>query len=123
MVRCASLGFPLRSLCHPQPSIPANPVDSKLFWTALYAYPVGWAVLFFVSLLKFSVSYVQPSSVIQCCTAPRLLNPSFPHAASSHRYLPIVGLALVFNLSNVLGFTCTTPSCSRSKPLLTNPQF
>ncbi|KAL7413397.1 hypothetical protein BDY24DRAFT_389936 [Mrakia frigida] len=58
------------------PSVPSNPVDTKLFWTALYAYPVGWAVLFFVSILKFSISF-----------------------------LPIVALALVFNLSNVLGFT------------------
>ncbi|CED84897.1 golgi apparatus membrane protein tvp23 [Phaffia rhodozyma] len=58
------------------PSVASNAVDSKLFWTALYVYPVGWAVLFFVSLLKFSVSF-----------------------------LPIVALALVFNLSNVLGFT------------------
>ncbi|KAJ9111732.1 hypothetical protein QFC19_001093 [Naganishia cerealis] len=43
---------------------------------ALYAFPLGWLALFFVSLLKFNISF-----------------------------LPIVILALVFNLSNVLGFT------------------
>ncbi|ORY23347.1 hypothetical protein BCR39DRAFT_549346 [Naematelia encephala] len=58
------------------PSRPANPIDAKMFWIALYAYPLGWLALFIVSLLKFNVSF-----------------------------LPIVFLALVFNLSNVLGFT------------------
>ncbi|CAD6569697.1 MAG: Golgi apparatus membrane protein TVP23 A [Tremellales sp. Tagirdzhanova-0007] len=43
---------------------------------ALYAYPLGWLAVFIVSLLRFSVSF-----------------------------LPIVFLALVFNLSNLLGFT------------------
>ncbi|WVR06086.1 hypothetical protein IAU60_003114 [Kwoniella sp. DSM 27419] len=58
------------------PSRPANPIDAKMFWIALYAYPLGWLALFIVSLLKFNVSF-----------------------------LPIVLLALVFNLSNLLGFT------------------
>ncbi|ODN92022.1 cytoplasmic protein [Cryptococcus wingfieldii CBS 7118] len=58
------------------PSRAANPVDAKMFWIALYAYPLGWLALFIVSLLKFSVSF-----------------------------LPIVALALVFNLSNLVGFT------------------
>lgn len=58
------------------PSRPANPIDEKMFWFALYTYPLGWLALLFVSLLKFNVSF-----------------------------LPIVVLALVFNLSNVLGFT------------------
>ncbi|KAB5589107.1 Golgi apparatus membrane protein TVP23 [Ceratobasidium theobromae] len=60
----------------PQPSRPANPIDSKMFWTALYAFPVLWVLLFIVSLLKFNISF-----------------------------LPIVGLALVFNITNVIGFT------------------
>lgn len=31
-----------------QPSQPANAVDAKMFWTALYAYPAGWVALLFV---------------------------------------------------------------------------
>ncbi|WVQ97661.1 hypothetical protein IAU59_004775 [Kwoniella sp. CBS 9459] len=58
------------------PSRPANPIDAKMFWIALYAYPLGWLALLIVSLLKFNISF-----------------------------LPIVLLALVFNLSNLLGFT------------------
>ncbi|OXG11212.1 cytoplasmic protein [Cryptococcus neoformans Tu401-1] len=58
------------------PSRPANPIDAKMFWIALYVYPLGWLALLIVSLLKFNVSF-----------------------------LPIVVLALVFNLSNLLGFT------------------
>ncbi|KZT55924.1 DUF846-domain-containing protein [Calocera cornea HHB12733] len=58
------------------PSRPANPVDSRMFWTALYVFPVLWLLLFIVSILKFSISF-----------------------------LPIVLLALVFNITNVIGFT------------------
>ncbi|KAH9968923.1 Golgi apparatus membrane protein TVP23 [Russula dissimulans] len=58
------------------PSRPANPVDSRLFWTALYVFPALWLGLFFVSLLKFNLSFI-----------------------------PIVVLALVFNVTNVIGFT------------------
>jgi len=57
------------------PSRPANPVDSRMFWIALYTFPVLWTVLLIVSVLKFS------------------------------RFLPIVVLALVFNITNVIGFT------------------
>ncbi|EIW72387.1 hypothetical protein TREMEDRAFT_25430, partial [Tremella mesenterica DSM 1558] len=57
------------------PSRPANPIDAKMFWIALYAYPLGWLVLFVVSLFDFSLSFI-----------------------------PIVLLALVFNLSNLVGF-------------------
>ncbi|CAE6533574.1 unnamed protein product [Rhizoctonia solani] len=58
------------------PSRPANPIDSKMFWTALYVFPVLWVLLFIVSLLKFNISFV-----------------------------PIVALALVFNITNVIGFS------------------
>jgi len=58
------------------PSRPANPIDSRLFWTALYVFPALWLGLFFVSLLKFNLSFI-----------------------------PIVVLALVFNATNVVGFT------------------
>ncbi|KAF8609252.1 Golgi apparatus membrane protein TVP23 [Ceratobasidium sp. AG-I] len=64
------------------PSRPANPIDSnfssgvRMFWTALYVFPVLWILLFIVSILKFNISF-----------------------------LPIVGLALVFNITNVVGFT------------------
>ncbi|KAG9002123.1 Golgi apparatus membrane protein tvp23 [Tulasnella sp. JGI-2019a] len=54
----------------------ANPIDSKMFWIALYTFPVLWALLLVVSLLKFNISF-----------------------------LPIVALAIVFNVTNVIGFT------------------
>ncbi|CAE7188603.1 unnamed protein product [Rhizoctonia solani] len=43
------------------PSRPANPIDSKMFWTALYVFPVLWILLFIVSLLKFNISFVPKS--------------------------------------------------------------
>lgn len=58
------------------PSHPANPVDSKMFWIALYTFPALWLALLVVSILKLSASFI-----------------------------PIVMLALVFNISNAVGFT------------------
>ncbi|KAI0036692.1 Golgi apparatus membrane protein TVP23 [Vararia minispora EC-137] len=58
------------------PSRPANPVDSRMFWTALYIFPAFWLILLIVSFLKLSISFI-----------------------------PIVILALVFNMTNVVGFT------------------
>jgi len=58
------------------PSRPANPIDSRMFWIALYVFPVLWLVLLFVSFLKFNLSFI-----------------------------PIVLLALIFNVTNVVGFT------------------
>jgi len=58
------------------PSRPANPVDSKMFWIALYVFPLLWAALLIVSLLKLGFAFI-----------------------------PIVILALVFNVTNVIGFT------------------
>ncbi|KAG1834579.1 uncharacterized protein F5891DRAFT_703252 [Suillus fuscotomentosus] len=58
------------------PSRPANPVDAKMFWIALYVFPALWLLLFVVSFLRFSLSFI-----------------------------PIVALALVFNLTNAVGFT------------------
>ncbi|KAF8807580.1 Golgi apparatus membrane protein TVP23 [Phlegmacium glaucopus] len=58
------------------PSRPANPVDSKMFWIALYVFPLLWAALLVVSLLKLGFAFI-----------------------------PIVVLALVFNVTNVIGFT------------------
>lgn len=58
------------------PSQAANPVDSKMFWMALYTFPVAWISLLFIGILKFNLSF-----------------------------LPIVILALVFNLTNTVGFT------------------
>ncbi|KDE04238.1 hypothetical protein MVLG_05337 [Microbotryum lychnidis-dioicae p1A1 Lamole] len=54
----------------------ANVIDAKMFWIALYTFPVIWIALFFVGLLKFNLSF-----------------------------LPIVALALVFNLTNAVGYT------------------
>ncbi|KAI0335342.1 DUF846-domain-containing protein [Cubamyces sp. BRFM 1775] len=58
------------------PSRPANPIDSKMFWIAVYTFPLLWLALLIVSLLKFNLSFV-----------------------------PIVVLALVFNVTNAIGFT------------------
>ncbi|VDB99843.1 unnamed protein product [Peniophora sp. CBMAI 1063] len=58
------------------PSRPANPIDSRMFWVALYTFPALWTILLIVSFLKLSISFI-----------------------------PIVGLALVFNMTNVVGFT------------------
>lgn len=58
------------------PSRPANPVDSKMFWTAVYSFPLLWVALLIVSIVKLNFSYV-----------------------------PIVILSLVFNFANAIGFT------------------
>ncbi|KAI0793437.1 hypothetical protein C8Q75DRAFT_750187 [Abortiporus biennis] len=58
------------------PSRPANPIDSKMFWIALYSFPFLWLALLIVSILKLSASFI-----------------------------PIVMLALVFNITNAVGFT------------------
>ncbi|KZS95923.1 DUF846-domain-containing protein [Sistotremastrum niveocremeum HHB9708] len=58
------------------PSRPANAIDSRYASTALYVFPVLWFLLLVVSILKFNISF-----------------------------LPIVALALVFNITNVIGFT------------------
>ncbi|KIP12016.1 hypothetical protein PHLGIDRAFT_114073 [Phlebiopsis gigantea 11061_1 CR5-6] len=58
------------------PTRPANPVDSKMFWIAIYTFPALWLALLIVSILKLSASFI-----------------------------PIVFLALVFNVSNAVGFT------------------
>ncbi|KAJ7257882.1 Golgi apparatus membrane protein TVP23 [Mycena haematopus] len=58
------------------PSRPANAIDSKMFWIAIYVFPLLWVALLVVSLLRFKL-----------------------------RYMPIVGLALVFNVANAVGFT------------------
>ncbi|EJF66636.1 Golgi apparatus membrane protein TVP23 [Dichomitus squalens LYAD-421 SS1] len=58
------------------PSRPANPIDSRMFWIAVYTFPLLWLALLIVSILKFNLSFV-----------------------------PIVVLALVFNITNAIGFT------------------
>ncbi|GAA6059385.1 hypothetical protein JCM10212_003283 [Sporobolomyces blumeae] len=58
------------------PDQPANAVDAKMFWIAMYSFPAAWVLLLFVGILKFNLSF-----------------------------LPIVILALVFNLTNTVGYT------------------
>ncbi|GAA6002674.1 hypothetical protein JCM10207_007621 [Rhodosporidiobolus poonsookiae] len=58
------------------PDQPANAVDSKMFWIAMYSFPAAWILLLFVGILKFNISF-----------------------------LPIVLLALVFNMTNTVGYT------------------
>jgi len=47
-----------------------------MFWIAIYVFPILWVALFIVSLLRFKLEFV-----------------------------PIVVLALVFNVTNAIGFT------------------
>ncbi|KAJ7597222.1 Golgi apparatus membrane protein TVP23 [Mycena floridula] len=58
------------------PKRPPHPVDARMFWMAIYVFPLLWGALFIVSLLKLSLSFI-----------------------------PIVILALVFNVTLVIGFT------------------
>ncbi|EIN13547.1 DUF846-domain-containing protein [Punctularia strigosozonata HHB-11173 SS5] len=58
------------------PSRPANPIDSRMFWIALYAFPVLWVLLLIIGILRLNLSII-----------------------------PIVILALIFNVTNVIGFT------------------
>jgi len=58
------------------PSVRSNPIDSKMFWIAIYAFPALWFLILIFSIIRFSVSFV-----------------------------PIVILALVFNMTNAIGFT------------------
>ncbi|GAA5981368.1 hypothetical protein JCM10908_004084 [Rhodotorula pacifica] len=58
------------------PDQPANAVDAKMFWIAMYTFPLAWVLLLFVGILKFNISF-----------------------------LPIVMLALVFNVTNTVGYT------------------
>ncbi|KAJ7460564.1 Golgi apparatus membrane protein TVP23 [Mycena latifolia] len=59
-----------------EPSRPANAIDSRMFWIAVYVFPLLWVALFIVSLLRFKLNF-----------------------------MPIVALALVFNVTNAVGFT------------------
>jgi hypothetical protein len=76
---------------------------SRLFWTALYVFPALWLGLFFVSLLKFNLSWVQHINLLDSmliCPVPQ------------HRsFIPIVVLALIFNITNVIGFTYACVPC------------
>jgi len=58
------------------PSRPANPVDSRMFWIAIYTFPAFWLLLLVISIVRFNLAFV-----------------------------PIVILALVFNVTNAVGFT------------------
>ncbi|EKM83726.1 hypothetical protein AGABI1DRAFT_110354 [Agaricus bisporus var. burnettii JB137-S8] len=58
------------------PSRPANPIDSRMFWIAIYVFPILWILLLMASIFSLSLFYI-----------------------------PIVILALVFNMTNAVGFT------------------
>jgi len=58
------------------PSRPANPIDSRMFWIALYAFPVLWVGLLIIAIVKLNL-YSVPTTI----------------------------LALIFNVTNVIGFT------------------
>lgn len=66
---------------------------SWLSQIALYAFPLLWMALLIVSFLKFNLSYAVPSA------------PGFHELILACRFIPIVLLALVFNVSNAIGFT------------------
>jgi len=67
------------------PSRPANPVDSRMFWIALYIFPAFWLLLLVISIVRFNLAFV-----------------------------PIVILALVFNVTNAVGFTYADRDKQRS---------
>ena len=70
-----------------------------MFWIALYVFPVIWVALFFIGILKLYVlQAIQVRSKRTRLTAP---SPS----SSNISFLPIVLLALVFNVTNTVGFT------------------
>jgi Eukaryotic protein of unknown function (DUF846) len=71
---------------------------SRLFWTALYIFPALWLGLFFVSLLKFNLSSVDHIT-------PCIVHDPSDLSYNPYRFIPIVMLALVFNVTNVVGFT------------------
>lgn len=58
------------------PNVRSNPVDSRMFWIAIYAFPAIWVLILVFSIFRFSISF-----------------------------LPIVVLAIIFNVTNAIGFT------------------
>ncbi|GAA5870439.1 hypothetical protein JCM16303_002004 [Sporobolomyces ruberrimus] len=70
------------------PDQPANKVDAKMFWIAMYSFPLAWVLLLFVGILKFNLSF-----------------------------LPIVMLALVFNVTNTVGYTYENQNSTGFPPL------
>ncbi|KIO02279.1 hypothetical protein M404DRAFT_27903 [Pisolithus tinctorius Marx 270] len=55
---------------------PDTHFPSRMFWIAIYVFPVCWLLLFVISIVRFNLSFI-----------------------------PIVVLALVFNITNAVGFT------------------
>jgi hypothetical protein len=60
---------------------------------ALYSFPLLWGALLIVTILK---------ARFECVL---FVVPMFAHCSRLHRFIPIVILALIFNVTNVIGFT------------------
>lgn len=77
----------------------------------MYTFPLLWLALLIVSFLKFNLSYVTPyrSSCALTCCAPTLLT-----LTAAVSFVPIVVLALVFNVTNAIGFTYACAPVLRS---------
>lgn len=91
----------------------ADTPPHRMFWMAMYTvryrsccssvsreritthaqFPAAWIVLFFVGLLKFNVS----------CAHSFFRSLACPLVEAAYRFLPIVALALVFNVTNAIG--------------------
>ena len=67
-------------------------IDSKIFWTGLYGFPVVWVFLFIISLLKFNVEW-----------------------------LLIVLVALTLSAANIIGYTkCKRDAKQKMQAMLTS---
>ncbi len=67
-----------------------SPIDSRIFWSALYVTPIVWSLLLFIGLIKFDIEY-----------------------------LPVVIASLGMNLANVYGYTrCSSSAKQRMQNLV-----
>lgn len=60
-------------------------------------FPVAWVGLLFVGILKFNLTFIPIG--VSLCTLPIV----------AHLHVLSVVLALVFNATNAVGFTCASP--------------
>jgi Eukaryotic protein of unknown function (DUF846) len=91
-----------------KPQRQVNATDSKVFWVALYAFPVLWLLLALVAILKFQFFWLTIVSM-----DPKPHNPTPPtffhifYVLAVHAVWKLTGLvvALILNMANVLAFT------------------
>lgn len=100
-VGCSGYGsFPSMK---PSPSLPSSPSPGvQKTQVALYSFPALWSVLLIVSIFKFNMYVYVPFLLLPEFADASMAMASYPCSSS---FLPIVGLALVFNITNAVGFT------------------